>query len=81
MSSSSPSAKARKARNLEVAREEMIEHLAAMQTVMIRRLGHTEEVGLAKLKPTWPWTGKCLLGLARHLLRHLQHHVAELNYS
>jgi hypothetical protein len=37
------------------------------------------EAGLLEQKPAWPWTGKCSLGQAIYHMRHLQHHMAELN--
>lgn len=37
------------------------------------------ENGLSAEKPAWPWTGKTALGQALYHLRHLQHHLAELN--
>ena len=37
------------------------------------------DAGLVNSKPTFAWTGSSVLAQALYHLRHLQHHMAELN--
>ena len=60
-------------------RTELLELFGAMETTIIDWLRGYGDAGLTSDVPTWPWTGKDVLGQALYLLRHLQHHAGELN--
>jgi len=60
-------------------RAETVEDFHTMEARCIQWLREHGDAGLTGKAPTWPWTGKRVLGQALYLLRHLQHHAGELN--
>lgn len=58
---------------------EFLQHFRTMAEEILNWLRSHGDTGLASSKPTFPWTGSCMLGQALYLLRHLQHHLGELN--
>lgn len=60
-------------------KEAVLGHLDSMETETLEWLRTEGDAGLIADPPTFPWTGGCALGQALYLLRHLQHHLAELN--
>lgn len=61
------------------SKSEMLEYFQAAEAMAIDWLDGYGETGLIDSEPIWPWTGDCALGQAIYELRHLQHHLAELN--
>ena len=58
---------------------QLLEHFNAMEVTTLNWLRSHGDAGLTAGKPTFPWTGSCILAQALYLLRHLQHHLAEFN--
>ncbi len=61
------------------SRPELLELLRGMEATCLDWLRGHGDAELTGKAPTWPWTGKRVLGQALYLLRHLQHHAGELN--
>ena len=61
------------------AKKELLKHFGAMEAKTVGWLRAHGDTGLTTTEPTFPWTGRCALAQALYLLRHLQHHQAELN--
>lgn len=60
-------------------RDECVEHLESMKVRTVDWLRQLGDEGLTTSPPTWPWTGARAVGQALYQLRHLQHHIADLN--
>jgi len=58
---------------------QLLEHFRTMEEQTLAWLHAYGDEGLANDKPVFPWTGRNALAQALYHLRHLQHHMAELN--
>lgn len=56
-----------------------IQHLEEAKAKTLKWVQHFCPSGLIGEQPPWPWTGCCALAQGLYHLRHLQHHMAELN--
>lgn len=61
------------------SRRETLGHFQAMESRTLDWLDAHGDEGLTTAQPTFPWTGANALAQSLYLLRHLQHHLAELN--
>ena len=61
------------------SRTRVLELFGDMETTILDWLRGHGDAGLTGSEPTWPWTGDRALGQALYLLRHLQHHVAQMS--
>jgi hypothetical protein len=58
---------------------ETVQLLQEAKAKTLEWIRHYGAEGLTAPKPLWPWTGSCVLAQGLYHLRHIQHHVAELN--
>jgi len=56
-----------------------IRHLEEAKAKTLKWVQHFSPSGLVSEEPLWPWTGGSVLAQGLYHLRHLQHHMAELN--
>lgn len=61
------------------SREEALQHLEQAKDRSMEWIKHFDEDQFTSGAAQWPWTGNCVLAQAMYHLRHLQHHMAELN--
>ena len=61
-----------------LGRDAACEHLEQARLATLEWIAQSGD-GLLTGKPIWPWTGGTKLAQFLYLLRHLQHHMAELN--
>lgn len=63
------------------SRGQCLTDLRATKASTVSWLSAAGAKGLTGSPPTWPWVGQSLLGQTLYLLRHTQHHQAELNQA
>lgn len=59
--------------------KDALKHLEDAKAKTLAWIQHFGPSGLVSDKPLWPWTGSCVLAQGLYHLRHVQHHLAELN--
>jgi uncharacterized damage-inducible protein DinB len=59
--------------------EQMLAYLDEMRSTVDGWLQRLGDEGLLAPQKGFPWTGKCALGRALYVLRHIQHHLAQMN--
>jgi hypothetical protein len=60
-------------------RTELLGYLDEVRMKVDKWLAGMGERGLLEPRQDFPWTGKTALGRALYVLRHIQHHLAEMN--